>query len=67
MNYDITLSQLQARTYTYNSRFSMVMRNISPQESVDLLQHLGGRVRDIRALRGMTRKTLAIRSRVSER
>ena len=45
----------------------MVMRNISPQESVDLLQHLGGRVRNIRALRGMTRKTLAIRSRVSER
>ena len=45
----------------------MTMRNIPPRESVDLLQHLGGRVRDIRAFRGITRKTLALRSRVSER
>ena len=45
----------------------MTMSTISPQKSVDLLQHLGGRVRDIRALRGITRKTLALRSRVSER
>ena len=45
----------------------MIMRNTSSQEPVDLLQHLGGRVRDIRALRGITRKTLALRSRVSER
>ena len=45
----------------------MIMRKTPPQESVDLLQHLGGRVRDIRALRGITRKTLALRSRVSER
>ena len=45
----------------------MVTRNISPSEPVDLLEHLGGRVRGLRALRGMTRKTLASQSNVSER
>ena len=45
----------------------MVTRNISPSEPVDLLEHLGSRVRGLRALRGMTRKTLASQSNVSER
>ncbi len=61
-----SFSKLMSATPTANSRVASLHR-AAPMRDGDFLLFLGKRVRDLRNLRGMTRKLVARKADVSER